>query len=194
VGYGPLGHLAQLFLSRHFKSEFKVSYSFAVMETDKKKFFKIRDSIESYEEEKDVDIEVINLADSEVVSKLNNNSFGLILNTTNDLTIYNTLINLSYQEGVIVQIEVPHNNDQVSFNTSSILNKKLTLTGSYLGSRKNLSEMLDICSEKGIYPDSCMYEFTSAPEAYEYLENSKDHFTPVINVEKWSKNNGFYKL
>lgn len=53
--------------------------------------------------------------------------------------------------------------------------------------------MLKFSADHKVYPTCEVFGFEDFPKAFDKLEHGRPKFRACVNVEDWSKQNGFYK-
>lgn len=176
IGIGGLGHLALQFLH-------KMGYEVDAITTskDKEKFIK----------ELGAD-RVINSTDPSELAKVQG-SYDLIINTSPTSKNFEEMLLLTARSGFFIQVGAPSIDEKVSFIVNTLILNEIVLTGSVVGSRDAVREMLEFCSEKDIYPIVEEFPFEEFPKAFDKLENGKPIFRCVVDCGKYSKANGLFK-
>ena len=84
-------------------------------------------------------------------------------------------------------------NSDVKFNYFPLLKNDIKVVGSLVGPRLAIRKMIELCSEKDIFPICEEYDFEDLPKAFDKLENGKPHFRCVLNVKDFAEKNGWKK-
>jgi D-arabinose 1-dehydrogenase-like Zn-dependent alcohol dehydrogenase len=112
-------------------------------------------------------------------------SFNVVLNTVPvfDEKLFSAHIGLVKPNGHFVQIGLPAVETPLKIDPMLIVSKQIKLTGSYVGSRKEMKEMLEFSAKHGISPKCEVFEFDSFPKAFDKLVNGKPFFRCVVKCE-----------
>lgn len=175
-GIGGLGHMAIKFLK-------SMGVTVLAATSGKGKYKKIK--------ELGAD-EVVDISDQDDL-KGHKNTIGLVINTSPDPDALEAIVDLCYQQATIVQIGLTGVNEEIKINGQKFKRKELKCEGSFIGSKKRISEMLHYCADNNIYPEVEGFEFENFPKALNKLENGKPQFRCVVSMQSWSKVNGFFK-
>lgn len=76
---------------------------------------------------------------------------------------------------------------------SDLVAKEIILTGSVVGNRQDIKEMLQFAADNNVYPIVEEFAFDDFPKALDKLENGRPQFRCVVNVQEFSKNNGLFQ-
>ena len=133
-------------------------------------------------------------SDAESLAK-NASKFDIVLNTlsTANQKMFGLYLDLTVPEGTFIQVGAPPIDEPFTVHAMQILFKNLRIAGSAAGSRKETKAMLEFSALHNILPMVELFGFEDFPKALDKLENGKPVFRCVVNVENWSKKNGFYK-
>ena len=175
VGIGGLGHLAIKFLK-------KLGAHTAAFTTTEKKVQSIRD----------LGADEVIISTKEEEMKKVQGKFDIILYTIPNVKEFEKYLATVAKKGTFVLLGVGEEND-VKFNYFPLLKKEIKVVGSLVGPRGAIKQMIELCSEKDIYPICEEYDFEDLPKAFDKLENGKPHFRCVLNVKDWAEKNGFRK-
>jgi len=110
--------------------------------------------------------------------------YDVVLNTLpsgDNLTSY---VSLTKVMGTFVQLGVPAFAKPVEFNPMLLAFTHINFTGSGIGSRKEIREMLAFSAKHNIVPICEEFDFEKFPSAFDRLENGKPIFRCVVNVSK----------
>ena len=176
IGIGGLGHLALQFLH-------KLGYKVTAFSSTLDKI----DMIKSFGAD-----DVINYKDEKELNK-NSSKFDFIINTLPIGDNFDAFLNLAAPKGVFVQVGLPDAGMNLHVAPTTLILKEITLVGSLIGSRKNITEMLDLCVKHDIYPVCEEFPFEDFPQALDKLENGRPKFRCVVNVHEYSKRNNLFK-
>ena len=175
VGIGGLGHLALKFLK-------KLGANTSAFTSTQKKVESIK--------ELGAD-EVIVSTNEEEMRKVKG-KFDLILYTIPGVEEFEKYFATAAKKGIFVLLGVGDNND-VKFNYFPLLKSDIKVVGSLVGPRLAIRQMVQLCSEKDIFPICEEYDFEDLPKAFDKLENGKPHFRCVLNVKDFAEKNGWKK-
>lgn len=176
IGIGGLGHLGLQFLH---KLGFKVTaFSSTLDKVDMIKSFGA-DHVINYKDESEM--------------KKHYDKYDFIINTLPIGDNFNSFLNLAAPKAVFVQVGLPDAGINLQVSPEALITKEISLIGSLIGSRKNISEMLDICVKHDIYPVCEEFNFDEFPKALDRLENGRPKFRCVVNVQEYSKRNNLFK-
>jgi len=177
IGIGGLGHLACQYLD-------KMGYEVAAW---------------THSDEKTEDI--YNLGCKEVIMidepdkiKQNFQRYDFVINTLPTTKYFNDILQLCAPECRYVQVGIPDFDENLKIDFKTWIFNDIILIGSLCGSRKMTYDLLDFTVEKDSYPKIVEYKFEDFPQALDMMENGKPVFRCVVNVEDWSKANGFWKV
>jgi D-arabinose 1-dehydrogenase-like Zn-dependent alcohol dehydrogenase len=121
--------------------------------------------------------------------------FDVMINTlsiAND-KMFGLYLDLTAADGTFIQVGAPPIGEPFSIHAFQLIGKNLRMAGSHVGSRKQTEEMLEFSAKHDILPLCEFFSFEDFPKALNTLENGKPIFRCVVNVEEWSKKNGFFK-
>ena len=121
--------------------------------------------------------------------------YNIVINTlsTANQRMFGAYLNLTVPAGTFIQVGSPPIDEPFTIHASQILTKNLRIAGSFVGSREETKAMLEFSALHNILPLVEFFGFEDFPKALDTLENGKPVFRCVVNVEDWSKKNGFYK-
>jgi D-arabinose 1-dehydrogenase-like Zn-dependent alcohol dehydrogenase len=176
IGIGGLGHLAVQFLA-------KLGYHVTAFSSslDKKEFLHSLGANE-----------VVNYTDPKDM-KRHANQYDFVINTLPVEDGFDNFLNIAAPRCNFVQVGLPEASKKINFSCFSIVAKEVKIIGSVIGPRKAISEMLDLCVKKNIYPMVEEFDFENFPKAFDRLENGRPKFRCVVNVEEYSKKNDLFK-
>jgi len=175
LGIGGLGHLAVQYLA-------KLGYDVTAITSslDKVEYIKSLGATR-----------VINFNSKEDL-KTWENKFDVILNCTSVSGDLDKLVDLASPLGRIIQVGVPDITDKLKVG-NGLVGKGIKLTGSIIGSPKEIQEMLDFSDKNKIYPLCEEFDFSEFPKAFDHLEHGKPKFRCVVNIKDYSEKNGYFK-
>ena len=118
--------------------------------------------------------------------------FEMILYTVPSIEKFEKYLAKCAKKGIFVLLGVGENND-IKFNYFPLLKKEIKVVGSLVGPRGAIKQMVELCSDKDIFPICGEYDFEDLPRAFDKLENGKPHFRCVLNVKDFAVKNGWKK-
>ena len=118
--------------------------------------------------------------------------FDLILYTVPAVDQFEKYLSTIAKKGTFVLLGVGENND-IKFNYFPLLKKEIKVVGSLVGPRGVIKQMVELCSDKDIFPICEEYDFDDLPKAFDKLENGKPHFRCVLNVKDYAEKHGWKK-
>lgn len=138
--------------------------------------------------------EVISSTDPAALEKAGS-TYDVVINTlsTANAKIWGLYLNLTAPSGTFIQVGAPPVDEQFHFGAFQIIPKNISIAGSLVGSRKETQATLDFSARHNIVPLVEFFGFEDFPKALNTLENGRPVFRCVVNVEEWSKKNGFFK-
>lgn len=175
VGIGGLGHLAIKFL------KILGAHTYAFTTSQKK--------VESI---KELGADEVIVSTNEEEMKKVKGKFDLILYTIPGVEEFEKYFATVAKKGIFVLLGVGENSD-VKFNYFPLLKNDIKVVGSLVGPRLAIRKMIELCSEKDIFPICEEYDFEDLPKAFDKLENGKPHFRCVLNVKDFAEKNGWKK-
>lgn len=107
-------------------------------------------------------------------------SADLIINTVSADIDWNAYLSLLKVDGTMVVVGVPERN--VPISPLTLINPRLSLSGSSIGGIRETQEMLDFCAQRGITPDIELTSITQLNEAYERILKSDVRYRFVIDM------------
>jgi len=110
--------------------------------------------------------------------------YDVVLNTLPSGENLNAYISLAKMMGTFVQLGVPAFSEPVHLNLGILPFTHINLTGSGIGSRKEIREMLEFSAKHNIVPMCEEFDFENFPKAFDRLENGKPLFRCVVNTTK----------
>ena len=134
-------------------------------------------------------------SDPEKLAK-NASKYDIVVNTlsTANQKMFGLYLDLTVPDGTFIQVGAPPIDEPFTIHAMQILFKNLRIAGSAVGSRKETQAMLEFSALHNILPMVELFGFEDFPKALDKLENGKPVFRCVVNVENWSKKNGFFKV
>jgi uncharacterized zinc-type alcohol dehydrogenase-like protein len=176
IGIGGLGHLAVQFLN-------KLGYHVTAFSSslDKTEFLK---QLGAHD--------VVNYTDSKSMTQ-HAGQYDFIINTAPIDEGFNSFVQLVAPLGKIVQVGLPEAGKHLKVQAFSLTGGNVTIVGSVIGSRKNITEMLELCVKSDIYPMCEEFSFEDFPKALDRLENGRPKFRCTVNVHEFSKKNNLFK-
>jgi alcohol dehydrogenase (NADP+) len=107
--------------------------------------------------------------------------FDLIISTIAEPLDWNLYLSLLKIEGAFVLVGVPV--QQVPVSAFSLVPQRKTLSGSMIGSIKEMQEMLDFCAAHGIVSEIETIQIDEVNEAYQRVLNSDVRYRFVIDMK-----------
>ena len=178
IGIGGLGHLAVMYANK-----FGCHVTAFSSTPGKEEFIK---KLGAHE--------VISSSDPAALEKAAS-EYDVVINSLSisNSKIWGLYLNLTAPGGTFVQVGAPPVDEFFSFNAFQIISKNISIAGSIVGSRKETEAMLEFSARHNILPLVEFFGFEDFPKALDTLENGRPTFRCVVNVEEWSKKNGFFK-
>jgi uncharacterized zinc-type alcohol dehydrogenase-like protein len=102
--------------------------------------------------------------------------FDLLLCTASGKINWEPLMNTLKKNGTMVVVGFP----DVSFNSTDLVAHQLSITGSFLGNRATMREMLSFAQENGIMPKVEVMPMTEVNEAIRKLKENKARYRIVL--------------
>jgi D-arabinose 1-dehydrogenase-like Zn-dependent alcohol dehydrogenase len=105
----------------------------------------------------------------------------LVINTAycHDVTNYMYTIKPG---GRFIQVGLPETSSPVIFNTMDLVCNQKIFTGSCVGSRKEVEEVLDFSEKFEVYPTVENYPWAEMPKAYKRLHDGQAKYRCVVDV------------
>jgi len=161
VGFGGLGHLAVAFAA-------KMGADVTVISTSTSK----KDDAMSLGATRFL------VSKNEAEMNAAANSLDLIINTVSDLVDLAPLINLLGLDGVLVQIGAPVT--PLPVGAFSLLMKRVIVTGSLIGSRKEINDMLAFSAKYKVFPIIEKSPMAQVNEALQKVHDNKCRYRFVL--------------
>jgi uncharacterized zinc-type alcohol dehydrogenase-like protein len=114
---------------------------------------------------------------SEAVTSLGP-SFDFILVTANVDLNWSDYLKTLRIDGTMCFVGIPPS--PLIINMDDILDKRSRITGSPIGSRIQMTQMLEFCASRGISPDSEMFKFQDVNNALEKVRKNQIHYRAVL--------------
>jgi len=107
----------------------------------------------------------------------------LILNTAyiQDITNYMFAVK---SEGRFIQVAAPEVTKPIIFNNMDLIAGQKNFTGSLVGSRIDVENVLNFCSDFNVAPVVENYSWADLPKAYEKLHKGQPRYRCVVDVAK----------
>ena len=176
-GIGGLGHVALQFLN-------KLGYDVTAFTSDPKKVDMIKGLGAT---------RVIISSDPKEMEKVKD-SFDFIINTIPTDKVFQKFFNCLQRGGTFVQVGQPDLNENIlGVPCFGLILKEANIVGSLGGPRPVIKEMLNICTDKKIYPIVEEFDFEDLPKAFDKLENGKPHFRCVVKTKDYAEKHGLKK-
>jgi len=97
-------------------------------------------------------------------------------------------VGLTKKLGTFVNVRAPASDKPAQFPTPHLIFTNIKVTGSLIGSRKEIREMLEFSSKNNIVPLCEQFDFDNFPKAFDTLENGKPVFRCVVDASKTKAN------
>ena len=109
-------------------------------------------------------------------------SFDLLLCTAHGKINWGYLFNIMKKNGNLILVGFP----DVEFNSTNLVARQQSITGSFLGNRKTMREMLSFAQEHNIVPKVELMPMTKVNEAIQRLKENKARYRIVLynDIEK----------
>ncbi len=134
---------------------------------------------------------IVNFTSEEDI-KANEDTFNLVMNTGSGSGNYNKLLSIIACMGTIIQVGANDISDNFQIGNLIVL-KGINIKGSYIGSPKEVQEMLEFSAKNKVFPLCEEFDFEDFPKAFEHMETGKARFRAVVKVQDYSEKNGFFK-
>jgi len=121
---------------------------------------------------------------SEETLKEEAGKFDFVLNTLPVSDNFIGYVGLTKKMGTFCCVGAPPSDSAASFPTPHLIFTNINVTGSLIGSRKEIREMLEFSSKHNIVPLCEEFDFEDFPKAYDKLENGRPIFRCVVNATK----------
>ncbi len=108
--------------------------------------------------------------------------FQVVLNTLPASDNLTSLVSLTKPLGTFVQIGLPAFDNPCKFNPAPLIFGHVNYTGSLIGSRKEIRDMLEFSTKHNIVPLCEQFDFEEFPKAYDTLLNGRPKFRCVVNA------------
>ena len=118
--------------------------------------------------------------------------FDMILYTVPSIDQFEKYLATCAKNEIFVLLGVGENND-IKFNYFPLLKKEIKVVGSLVGPKGAIKQMVELSSDKDIFPICEEYDFEDLPRTFDKLENGKPHFRCVLNVKDFTVKNGWKK-
>jgi uncharacterized zinc-type alcohol dehydrogenase-like protein len=103
-------------------------------------------------------------------------SFDLLLCTSSHKINWDLMLNILKKKGRFVLVGFP----DVEFNSTELVARQLSITGSFLGNRATMREMLSFAQEHGIMPKVELMPMTEVNEAIRKVKENKARYRIVL--------------
>lgn len=162
IGIGGLGHLAV-------------------------KFYKaLGCHVTAFTSSKDKDQSIFDMGADQVISSTDKNeiqkyisSFDFIISTVNVKLDWNLYLSIIKPRGRLHFVGAVL--EKIDASVFSLMGGRRSISGSPVGSPKNIKKMLDFCVEHNIYPDIENFKFTNINDAIQKLRDNKIRFRAVLS-------------
>ena len=164
LGIGGLGHMAVMYAKA-----WGCKVTAFTSSKDKEKFIK------------DLGADRVVVSNEETF-KQEAGKFHLILNTLPSGTDFTPLVGLARVMGTFVQLGLPPGDKPVGMDIVPIVYHHIVFTGSGIGSRKEIREMLEFSAKHNIVPLCEGFDFEHFPQALDRLEHGRPIFRCVVDA------------
>lgn len=176
-GVGGLGHLAVQFINK------MGNEVYGVTTTPNKRDFIIS-----------LGAKDIVVSTDESSMKENTGKFDLIIDTIPTTENFEQRFNLLSKDGTYVIVGIGEvGKTGIKLDAFNLVLGERKLTGSLVGSRENIVEMLDFCVKNNVYPLVETFDFEDFPKALDRLENGKPVFRCVVKTHEYAKKHNLFK-
>jgi len=107
---------------------------------------------------------------------------NVVLNTLPTSDNLTSLVSLTKPLGTFVQIGLPAFGNPCKFNPAPLIFGHINYTGSLIGSRQEIRDMLEFSAKNNIVPLCEQFDFEEFPKAYDTLLNGRPKFRCVVNA------------
>lgn len=121
---------------------------------------------------------------NEETLKQETGKYHVVLNTLPVGDNLTSLVNLTGLFGHFVQLGNPDMTKPCGFHPAPLIFRQINFTGSLIGSRKEINEMLEFSSKHNIVPLCETFDFENFPQAFDHLENGRPFFRCVVDATK----------
>jgi len=166
LGIGGLGHMAVMYAKA-----WGCKVTAFTSSKDKEKFIK------------DLGADRVVISNEETY-KQEANKFHLILNTLPAGNDFSPLVGMVRVLGTFVQLGLPPGGKPIGIDIVPIVYEHKVFTGSGIGSRKEIREMLEFSAKHNIVPLCEGFDFEHFPDALERLEHGKPIFRCVVDARQ----------
>lgn len=90
-------------------------------------------------------------------------------------------------------VGAPNTNFAYPIDNQYLVDNEITMAGSFIGSIKDVNDMLEFSAKYGIKSINEHFSFEDFPKAFHRSELETPRYRCVINVTDWAKKNGFDK-
>lgn len=123
----------------------------------------------------------------------NKDKFDFVINTQPSFKEVEITLELCAPEAKYVMVGLPSKDDPLDITYPNWISKDVILVGSVVGSRKLTNEVLEFVIKNNLWPIVEEFKFEDFPKALSKMENSEVRYRAVVNVEEFSKQNGWFK-
>ena len=166
LGIGGLGHMAVMYAKA-----WGCKVTAFTSSRDKEKFIK------------DLGADRVVVSNEETL-KQEAGKFHLVINTLPTSDNLNSLVSLTKILGTFVLLGAPPVDKPSQFTTQLLIFNHINFTGSLIGSRKEIREMLEFSAKHNIVPLCEQFDFEEFPKAFDRLENGRPIFRCVVDATK----------
>ena len=151
------------------------------------KFYKaLGCNVTAFTSSKDKDQPIFNMGADQIISSTNKNeiqkyisSFDFIISTVNVKLDWNLYLSIIKPRGRLHFVGAVL--EKIDASVFSLMGGRRSISGSPVGSPKNIKKMLDFCVEHNIYPDIENFKFTNINDAIQKLRDNKIRFRAVLS-------------
>mgnify|MGYP003576528428 CR=1 FL=1 len=108
--------------------------------------------------------------------------FNVVLNTLPASDNLTSLVSLTKALGTFVQLGLPDFGVPAKFNPAPLIFGHINYTGSLIGSRQDIRDMLEFSAKHNIVPLCEEFDFEEFPKAYDTLMHGRPKFRCVVNA------------
>jgi len=113
--------------------------------------------------------------------------YDFVLNTLPISDNFTEHVALTKKMKTFCNVGAPGGDKPIELSANQLLFTNVNITGSLIGSRKQIREMLEFSSKHNITPLCEEFDFEDFPKAFDKLENGRPTFRCVVNATKTAK-------
>jgi len=121
---------------------------------------------------------------SEQTLKEEAGKFAFIFNTLPATDNFGSYVGLTKKLGNFICVGLPAYETEATMPIYPLIFKNIRITGSLIGSREEIRDMLEFSAKHNIVPLCEEFDFEDFPQAFDRLENGRPIFRCVVNVTK----------